>query len=114
MMMSAAYFWFPFYGPTRVGGELSATRSTSNTSGPPAIGRPLFLFYDMTSLPSVQQLRVSIQGYAGAFHEAAAREHFVDHEVITVAGHTFADVIHQVETGGKRRRPHGHREYARR
>lgn len=53
----------------------------------------------MTSLTSLQQLRVSIQGYAGAFHEAAAREHFAGHEVITVAGHTFADVIKQVETG---------------
>ncbi|CAH1000088.1 Bifunctional chorismate mutase/prephenate dehydratase [Neolewinella maritima] len=44
-------------------------------------------------------LRVSIQGYAGAFHEAAARAHFQDREVITVPGHTFAEVIEQVESG---------------
>lgn len=44
-------------------------------------------------------LRVSIQGYAGAFHEAAARAHFTDHQVITVPARTFADVIQQVESG---------------
>ena len=44
-------------------------------------------------------LRVSIQGYAGAFHEAAARAHFADRKVVTVPGHTFADVVRQVENG---------------
>lgn len=51
------------------------------------------------SITTTAQLRVSIQGYAGAFHEAAAREHFCEHEVITVPGHTFSDVIQQVESG---------------
>lgn len=45
------------------------------------------------------QLRVSIQGYAGAFHEAAARAHFTDRRVVTVPAHTFADVVRQVESG---------------
>lgn len=44
-------------------------------------------------------LRVSIQGYAGAFHEAAARSYFTEKEVITVPARTFADVIRQVESG---------------
>ncbi|MBB4077682.1 prephenate dehydratase [Lewinella aquimaris] len=53
----------------------------------------------MPSATDIQQLRVSIQGYAGAFHEAAAREHFHDREVVIVPGHTFADVIGQIESG---------------
>ena len=54
----------------------------------------------MTPLPhTLPQLRVSIQGYAGAFHEAAARAHFTEHTVVTVPGHTFAEVIAQVEAG---------------
>ncbi|MEO0732041.1 MAG: prephenate dehydratase domain-containing protein, partial [Bacteroidota bacterium] len=56
----------------------------------------------MTASPAPPQatpLRVSIQGYAGAFHEAAARAHFTDREVITVPAHTFADVVEQVEKG---------------
>ncbi len=53
----------------------------------------------MLPLTALHQLRVSIQGYAGAFHEAAAREHFHDREVVTVPGHTFSDVIAQVESG---------------
>ena len=51
----------------------------------------------MHTTPALRQLRVSIQGYAGAFHEAAARMHFHDREVLTVPGHTFADVVGQVE-----------------
>lgn len=47
----------------------------------------------------VGQLRVSIQGYAGAFHEAAARLHFSDREVVTMPAHTFSDVVRQVEDG---------------
>ncbi|MEM1356865.1 MAG: prephenate dehydratase domain-containing protein [Bacteroidota bacterium] len=53
----------------------------------------------MDTLTALQQLRVSIQGYAGAFHEAAARAHFTDREVVTVPAHTFADVVEQVEEG---------------
>ncbi len=49
--------------------------------------------------PAISPLRVSIQGYAGAFHEAAAREHFHGREVVTVPGHTFSQVIAQVESG---------------
>ena len=53
----------------------------------------------MSSITAIEPLRVSIQGYAGAFHEAAARAHFTANEVITVPGHTFAEVIRQVEEG---------------
>ncbi|MBC6992881.1 prephenate dehydratase domain-containing protein [Neolewinella lacunae] len=53
----------------------------------------------METITEVEQLRVSIQGYAGAFHEAAARQHFADRRVVTVPAHTFADVVEQVETG---------------
>ncbi len=53
----------------------------------------------METMTAKKQLRVSIQGYAGAFHEAAARAHFTDREVITVPAHTFTDVVEQVETG---------------
>lgn len=48
---------------------------------------------------AIKPLKVSIQGYAGAFHEAAARQHFTANEVITVPAHTFSDLIHQVEQG---------------
>lgn len=48
---------------------------------------------------ATKPLKVSIQGYAGAFHEAAARQHFTDREVIIVPAHTFSDVIRQVEEG---------------
>ncbi len=53
----------------------------------------------MLPLTAIHPLRVSIQGYAGAFHEAAAREHFQDRQVVTVPGHTFSEVIAQVESG---------------
>ena len=53
----------------------------------------------METTIAIEQLKVSIQGYAGAFHEAAARLHFTDHEVVTVPAHTFADVVDQVESG---------------
>ena len=53
----------------------------------------------METMTATDQLRVSIQGYAGAFHEAAARAHFTDKEVVTVPAHTFADVVRQVEGG---------------
>ncbi|THH41176.1 prephenate dehydratase [Neolewinella litorea] len=51
----------------------------------------------MQPTTALRQIRVSIQGYAGAFHEAAARMHFHDREVVTVPGHTFSEVVHQVE-----------------
>ncbi len=50
------------------------------------------------SITAIEQLRVSIQGYARAFHEAAARLHFAGCEVVTVPAHTFADVVAQVES----------------
>jgi len=53
----------------------------------------------METTTAIKELKVSIQGYAGAFHEAAARAHFVDSGVITVPAHTFADVVSQVESG---------------
>ena len=53
----------------------------------------------METSTALATLKVSIQGYAGAFHEAAARAHFKDHEVITMPARTFADVVRQVETG---------------
>ena len=52
----------------------------------------------MTST-ALNTLSVSIQGYAGAFHEAAARQHFADRTVRTVPAHTFADLVRQVEDG---------------
>ncbi|NJC25412.1 prephenate dehydratase [Neolewinella antarctica] len=52
-----------------------------------------------STITSVAQIRVSIQGYAGAFHEAAARQHFVGKDVVTVPARTFADVVKQVEDG---------------
>ncbi|MEM9929776.1 MAG: prephenate dehydratase domain-containing protein, partial [Bacteroidota bacterium] len=53
----------------------------------------------MTTSTAIQELKVSIQGYAGAFHEAAARRHFTDRKVVTVPAHTFAEVVSQVESG---------------
>jgi prephenate dehydratase len=53
----------------------------------------------MTLSPTVDTLRVSIQGYAGAFHEAAARRYFSGVKVETVAAHTFGEVVRQVESG---------------
>ena len=50
--------------------------------------------------PAVPALRVGIQGYAGAFHETAARRYYgEDFAVSIVPGHTFADVVEQVESG---------------
>ena len=75
----------------------------TDNGGPPTLGHRFFYFIPrdfMTSPPlTLPQLRVSIQGYAGAFHEAAARAHFREHTVVTVPGHTFAEVIAQVESG---------------
>lgn len=48
---------------------------------------------DTTSAP----LRVSIQGYAGAFHEVAARHCFQDQPLEIVPAHTFEDLVGMVE-----------------
>ena len=48
---------------------------------------------------ALDTIRVSIQGYAGAFHEAAARQYFRDRVVDIVPAHTFSDVVRQVENG---------------
>ena len=53
----------------------------------------------METTTTIDTLAVSIQGYAGAFHEAAARHHFGAEAVVTVPAHTFADVVEQVESG---------------
>ncbi len=42
--------------------------------------------------------RVAIQGYAGAFHDIAARFCFEDNEVEIVPANTFESLIHQLET----------------
>ncbi|MEQ8706968.1 MAG: prephenate dehydratase [Phaeodactylibacter sp.] len=42
-------------------------------------------------------LRVSIQGYAGAFHEIAARYCFQDQALQIVPAHTFEDLVKMVE-----------------
>ena len=51
-----------------------------------------------TSQPA-SPLRVSIQGYAGAFHEIAARHCFRDTPLEIVPAHTFEDLIEMVERG---------------
>lgn len=51
-----------------------------------------------TSQPA-SPLRVSIQGYAGAFHEIAARHCFRDTPLEIVPAHTFEDLIAMVERG---------------
>lgn len=48
---------------------------------------------DTTSTP----LRVSIQGYAGAFHEIAARHCFANQALEIVPAHTFEDLVYMVE-----------------
>lgn len=54
----------------------------------------------ITESPDEQQaLRVSIQGYQGAFHETATRTFFKDRPVTIVAAHTFEEVVEQL-TGG--------------
>ncbi len=42
-------------------------------------------------------LRVSIQGYAGAFHEIAARYYFEDKAIEVVPAHTFDELIQATE-----------------
>jgi prephenate dehydratase len=50
-------------------------------------------------VPTTQTRRVAIQGYAGAFHELAARRFFTDKPLEVVPAHTFADVVAAVEAG---------------
>jgi prephenate dehydratase len=42
-------------------------------------------------------LRVAIQGYAGAFHDIAARLCFKDHEIEVVPAHTFEQLVEILE-----------------
>ena len=51
--------------------------------------------------PAQSAIRVSIQGYAGAFHETAARQFFTDREVTIVPAHTFEEVVEQVTAAEK-------------
>jgi prephenate dehydratase len=59
------------------------------------IGAPLAL----ASKESTGLLRVGIQGYAGAFHEIAARQFFADRDLEIVPAHTFAELIAAIEQG---------------
>lgn len=43
-----------------------------------------------------EALRISIQGYQGAFHEIAARSFFTAEELDIVPAHTFEEVVEQV------------------
>lgn len=45
-----------------------------------------------------KKLRVTIQGVAGCFHDAAAREHFQDKEVETVSFNTFPEMFEALDT----------------
>lgn len=45
--------------------------------------------------------RISIQGYAGAFHEIAARHCFQGEPIEIVPAHTFAELVANVEEGKK-------------
>lgn len=60
----------------------------------------------MHALPSTESdettqrtLRVGIQGYAGAFHEIAARLCFKEIELDIVPAHTFPDLVQSIESG---------------
>lgn len=48
---------------------------------------------------SSEALRVCIQGYAGAFHEIAARFCFDQQNIEVVPAHTFESLIEQLESG---------------
>lgn len=52
-----------------------------------------------TAVSEASPLRVSIQGYAGAFHESAARAFFTDRDITIVPAHTFQDVVDQIQGG---------------
>lgn len=45
-----------------------------------------------------KQLKVTIQGVAGCFHDAAAREYFTDREIETVPFNTFPDMFDALDT----------------
>ncbi|MEZ4985157.1 MAG: prephenate dehydratase [Saprospiraceae bacterium] len=56
---------------------------------------------DQTTLEAssgTSSLRVGIQGYAGAFHEIAARQFFED-DLAVVPAHTFKELIRAIEDG---------------
>lgn len=44
-----------------------------------------------------KKTRVVIQGVHGAFHEIAARHHFVDHDVEVIPANTFSELIEKAE-----------------
>jgi prephenate dehydratase len=48
---------------------------------------------------AVRPKRISIQGYAGAFHEIAARHCFQDEPLEIVPAHTFRELVESVEHG---------------
>lgn len=56
--------------------------------------QPGYAAGDTSSTP----LRVSIQGYAGAFHEVAARHCFQNQPLEIVPAHTFEDLVETVES----------------
>lgn len=50
---------------------------------------------------SGQPKRVSIQGYAGAFHEIAARHCFQNEALEIIPAHTFTELVEDIEKGEK-------------
>jgi prephenate dehydratase len=52
---------------------------------------------DESSTGAAKPLRVSIQGYAGAFHEIAARYCFQEQPLEIIPSHTFSDLVTRVE-----------------
>ena len=56
---------------------------------------------DQEASSSKTPLRVCIQGYAGAFHEIAARYCFKGEDIDIVPAHTFDDLVELLEKGQK-------------
>ncbi len=54
---------------------------------------------DSAELPSTSPVRIGIQGYAGAFHEIAARRFFGNQAISIVPSDTFAGMIQGIEKG---------------
>lgn len=52
---------------------------------------------DSALLEEGQHLRVCIQGYAGAFHEIAAKHCFQEQTIDVVPAHTFDDLVQKIE-----------------
>jgi len=51
--------------------------------------------------PDALSKRVSIQGYAGAFHEIAARYAFQGEPIEIIPAHTFSELVNDIEIGEK-------------